>query len=1714
MTPARTHERAIALIAVILVLVSLAVIATPFALSMRNQDRAAALLAYNNRAVEGVRSTARVAAEQLAQSDPSIDPTPHWDGPDELTVRLDLKAYSKNVNDPTGSIWSARADDAQGKIDVNHCSPFLLGNRIGAAFVASPIEADEANELRVSSGDGLPDAGIVWVEGELVAYKSKTGSTLSGLTRGFDTTVLQSRVPTAHGMGAPVVPYRVILAIVYPWKSVQDGFTGFANVLALKDIARLGEDVFTTAELESLENDLTTFAALPGGGPFIGSARAMFAFGPNDETPEIYVNGGRNLGPGTVVRIRDTRDPKKQEWNLVVAAEESGRDQVRITLQEPVRNDYAADDAVVSGLARAPVNVNACSREVLIALLEGLRLAGSETRIDSMKAETVADRILKARPIAADRGLDELLGEMEKSGALTEQDRQAILINALNASDTSLAVSTAPFAYRSYGIFEIASAVSENYRAGREATRMFALDVVEARPSGAQTTLWSSQMDFDEAIRLSREGKFWWTFPRNTLGFDRFNQPPLPVIPYSKRQRYPLREDEESEDEPFARLAPVRIDNRRDATALAGDRAIHFDEFVGDRTRFDADHADGWRVDKLGALSFPVDDELVNLLNDRDWVQPFEFEMVWTPGEGAGGAETYLFDTGETEISNRIFAYVSGGKLYFRVADATVPDLPDLGTGTVGGAPAAESPTQMAEIRLDFAEEGLPLEEEVPYHLKFYARGTKPSDMALFVDGVPRGRRAFQTRLKQDLDAPTTPGALSNVAGYTPGQNVTIKVEDARAFPSYGVLRIGRELIEYTSRTDDSFMVSSTTSGAGFGGRLRRDSRAEKHYESEAVELYGYAAVLLSRIIPKGDQPLGSEIGSLGIAMVDPKSNAISKPINLQLENVPQGAPPSIQIAEGMDETVTEIPLAPVVKPKPNGSSAGGSPLEGVFQKQGGFALIVSAAGPPPSNGGNSQIQLGPGIEIDIGYSRAGKTPKGAIIGLGEVIRYSAFDGTRLTGVQRAPAALNGTKWSPQSNLKSTGTSSEVDQMATTPHVHVYRWMLMPPNASGHDPYQPIFVVPISIGAGGNVDLAKDDKFAVPEKMDTAGGNKPIVVGGNQGALTPGTRPELVQIGLSGSGAGKTEWVRYDTIGDGYFVRDNPIRLRRVIEILGRYMTEKYTAKSGNVPKGEDLARALNYEEISATENDKEKIATAANLPATLLNDGVLAFRGVLGTKAQEHAQNERIIPVFRTHRRNEVYTGRPGARDFVTSIDPKSGAREQHRVNWAYCDDDVEGWFGSACHVAFEEGTSGTFESNFYQMFSEVDPSSADAAINALSNLNIESRDVTRILKFPSGELPTQVGEQIYFGADFQGSPSPAPATIDELEFFSPQTPAAELPRHPRFILSRDDGLEKNKLYLERDELRYNLWSRGGAAVEAIDPTANLPQDGFVILVDDELIAIRQVDLINDEEAELTVAENGRGWLGTPIQYHPEGCSVREMTFLRVSRLDRNMTEQSDRIEIADPVDFPMRGTVLIGKELIGYSRIEGNRLIMASWRDPDTKAESGLLRGRFGTTPNSHQQDGLVYVFPARYEDRWHPRADDPELGYLGLRVQGRGAFFREVTWESTGGSKLADLVVQARVGGRGSFTDDPATSKDVFQFDTPATQDARNLLLRQGDELELRVFTRFHDGAYDTSVLDPDPPRLRGGNNDWKKAPRLTAVGVEWIAGPAGIRHEEWR
>jgi hypothetical protein len=446
----------------------------------------------------------------------------------------------------------------------------------------------------------------------------------------------------------------------------------------------------------------------------------------------------------------------------------------------------------------------------------------------------------------------------------------------------------------------------------------------------------------------------------------------------------------------------------------------------------------------------------------------------------------------------------------------------------------------------------------------------------------------------------------------------------------------------------------------------------------------------------------------------------------------------------------------------------------------------------------------------------------------------------------------------------------------------------------------------------------------------------------------------------------------------------------------------------------------------------------------------------------------------------------------------------------------------GLACHVALDAGVEGSFKSDFYQLLFQIDPDDPDVGEKALSNTMLDSRLVTRMLKFPTGELPPRLGTEISFGGDLKGAPSPAGDLLDELEFFTPSTPAQGFQNH-HFVLEHFDETQ-GVFYVPADELRDPARRKAGLVIDALDPVASLPGDGVVVLIGDELIACSGYTFENRSSgshsrrfAKFEVAPAGRGWLGTPLQFHSRGEGVRELGYLRVSRLVKDMNERDHLIQLANAEDFDDEGTVAIGRELLGFvRRQDGAQLFMPS-RETEaySGAGAGLFRGSFGTEAQPHSEDSLVYQFPTRFVDRWRENADDPSLAYLPLTVPSRGGFYSELSFEAEGESELARLVVEARIGARGSFADDPKANPDRFTFLGKGTTDAPNRIARQGDGLEIRVFTRYLERAFDARVFDPDPPAEdRGGSNDWKRAPRLQALGVEWIPQSGRLYWEEWR
>jgi hypothetical protein len=88
---------------------------------------------------------------------------------------------------------------------------------------------------------------------------------------------------------------------------------------------------------------------------------------------------------------------------------------------------------------------------------------------------------------------------------------------------------------------------------------------------------------------------------------------------------------------------------------------------------------------------------------------------------------------------------------------------------------------------------------------------------------------------------------------------------------------------------------------------------------------------------------------------------------------------------------------------------------------------------------------------------------------------------------------------------------------------------------------------------------------------------------------------------------------------------------------------------------------------------------------------------------------------------------------------------------------------------------------------------------------------------------------------------------------------------------------------------------------------------------------------------------------------------------------------------------------------------------------------------------------------------------------------------------------------------VGGTADWLPLVSISKDQFSFCKASGDDKSPALNRQGDRLDLRVYTRYGAGAFDP---------LDFMSNAWKYAPRLKALGVEYVQPTRIARHEEWQ
>ncbi len=526
-----------------------------------------------------------------------------------------------------------------------------------------------------------------------------------------------------------------------------------------------------------------------------------------------------------------------------------------------------------------------------------------------------------------------------------------------------------------------------------------------------------------------------------------------------------------------------------------------------------------------------------------------------------------------------------------------------------------------------------------------------------------------------------------------------------------------------------------------------------------------------------------------------------------------------------------------------------------------------------------------------------------------------------------------------------------------------------------------------------------------------------------------------------------------------------------------------------------------------------------------------LQFRGVNGTVDIEHMspggsgdENSRFLPCFKAW---EGATGslfrRTGRNDQITFSWGSGGgdtppSRQEMRVRW------------------------GDVNSNWVALTDFTDqriPASETGAKSA----RYDWRDYARILKFPCGELPDEMPDEMEFGRSSISSSDVVTAFLDELHIW----------RHslgPVGFISDVEGVDGGAT-------RMTVVPKGPAA--SFEDTAGYNEKCGIFLVDGEMVVYR--DTSEEGNGTVSLDRVARGMFGTKPTYHPLGSYGVFVPGIPVSYLEGSLSADASTLGLANMDDWPREGLVRVvgdeAGELLHYTSRTETELIMPEATSGDEEERGrGLFRGRFGTEVGDHDSNSVVIFTPFRYWDRYTPRRNDDnetfsgvydhaDSSYLELGLRARDGWWHTVRWEenldgsvrgeqtarSSGGdgggnSGYLDVMVMGRLNtnvpwdaeqvvdlrkdnsfGSGSSTQ--VQRDKLFVLDDP--EEANRISVEAG-AAQFRIFFVYKPNAYEFidlpgggDNLGDDPVLV----NHWKKSPWLSSFSVGYTNRTRHIR-----
>ena len=1771
------------MLAVLIVILALFVLSTPYLIGIRRADRESERVFDRTAARLALDDAVRHARAKLDATHPAVDVTPYWDPTDELSVDNHLAPEFVNANDPKGVMWDLESFDLSGLVDLGSASPGVIANLIGQHTWLSRAATEEDASLSTASTRGFPEEGFLWVGGERMAYLDSNGSSFSDLQRDLFAAFQQNgaggvnpdcdfSAPRAHDAGAPVLG---LAAMAIPEWRTTDAAGQWRVPADLDQVASAIETSISgpigDVSFGELVGGSTPFGGVGAGPRWQRGARLVSSVVGGIDCA-LRVDEAHYFNPGTTIRISNG-----EASELAIVREVAGS---VVRLNRVLNENYDAFDAVVRPLARRPVNLNSAPPEVLRALFLGLKLKRKNARITDREADQLVEVVLDSRPFL---GFEDFLGrivrpaaglaprtagaggssaiwaDVGEDGFMDYEDAEALYKNGLNANDRSLEFSTMPFAFITRGTFELQLRSSINAKSGVQRASLERDQVEVMVPQKELLRVWSRQEDFDEALRLTRDAPLWATGPAATSRVSMGANPPSRFAAHFGSLTEGSMEGElapgfaSREENGWAQLWAVRSDNLD--TDYHTRHVEHMDRETSD--------LEGRALGRAGAHVAMASDQTVEWsdVNGGGLLRPFSFSM-WVKPERRSNGGLY-FDLGDTtyQDTDRISVTEEAGELLVSVLDAG-GDHP--GTGLL----------ERAEVRVPL--EHFPLNTWT--HLSIDIRGTRPDQVTVLVDGMARGETSGLTRLSSNLNKTAT----------------TIHVDSTEGFGAVGercVVRIGDEVIEAEVMGPMTLLAIPNAVGvnAGIGGRRSRERerwdtsgtvplnegafKDRNHPSLSPVQLFGYSNALRSEA-PSGSTNLPSAIGPFAVAEVDMVvAGGQSQGESIELQG-PNGA---IHVGFGLrgkQSNATALNLRRGDDPEGNDSS-----FLTAFNAAGGYALLVQR-------------------QINLRYLPTGQLMTqvdGDSLGGMELIRYSGVSGSTLLLAGRGDVVGSELNSGPSASGAAASSAAFGARRAFVTHFEGVIWDDVS-DANEELDYQ-VFVIPISLPAM-NV-FSGQLKFIEPD---------------------PGI-PEYAQITRDGNDRSLTEWICYDKIvvppsgTPPQFVRDHPDVLTRVFQLITRGTVSAGVnpppppppvtpppvtppvvdpplppgpvTPPGHVgpsppgqlpPQEEDTSDPVggigggSTNAIQATSSTllAPNAATALALPTPLpapvsparaqeeasaldafgywkgdlgvpedlgysLTRAVrqtLNFRGVMGTYSHAHPPDALILPVFRVWR-SEEDVGIPGAGDQAYLLDENAGSvGEPVSIHRTYSPAElypVLDWqsskyvagAGTTSTEVYEEAKIPVVQDDFLkQVFVALEepigiflpPSVNTAGVAGQTGgplNNREMRAVTRLVKYPSGELPRAV-ESIAIGGPFGNSAGIVPdAVVDELDFgatlFGDNLSTGESGRGAALLLAVEIGSGAGTIEIQKGLLRD---ARGFFNTGNVSPLSGIPEGGGLLRIGEELIAYQNAD---QGGTSIVIAPGGRGMLGTEEQPHRIGESIYFMSHLRTTTILGATGPADAELALADLHGLPESGTLLVGEELLHYTRSDARRgagivgMPRASEEPGEEDGEGGaLFRGRFGTAASSHVVGTAALLFPTRYWDRWADSSDAPELSYFGFaagqeNAYWTGAFFEESESQHAG----AQLGMLVRASPDVPWDADPDNTDGLWLFDGATDESTRLSLGAQSDLLEWRVFVRYEPGAFDF---------VSGLSHGWKTTPELRFTGAEFVAPRVTLYRED--